>query len=51
LSARVGTIVLAYASGFVIGTSGIIPDGSEEYKIYRHGCASGIPDEEMVILV
>ncbi|HOW08645.1 MAG TPA: DUF819 family protein [Bacteroidales bacterium] len=49
--ARIGTIVLAYAFGLVIGTSGILPDGSKEYKFFRQGRTSGIPDEEMVILV
>lgn len=51
LLGKLGTIVLAYAFGLIIGTSGIIPDGSKEYKFYRQGCPAGIPKAEMEALV
>jgi len=51
LLAKLGTIVLAYAFGLIIGTSGILPDGTNEYKIYRQGRPGGIPKAEMAALV
>lgn len=50
LLGKLGTIVLAYAFGLIIGTSGILPDGSKEYKFYRQGRTGGIPKEEMETL-
>jgi uncharacterized membrane protein len=43
---KVGTIVLAYAFGLVLGTSGILPDGSDQYKFALQGRTS-IPSAEM----
>jgi uncharacterized membrane protein len=50
LLAKLGTIVLAYAFGLVIGTSGIFPEGSKEYKLQLLG-RTAIPDKEMASLV
>lgn len=51
LLGKLGTIVLAYAFGLIIGTSGIIPDGSKEYKLSRQSRSGGIPKAEMEALV
>ena len=51
LFGKLGTIVLAYAFGLIIGTSGILPDGTKEYKFYRQGRPSGIPKAEIQTLV
>lgn len=51
LLAKLGTIVLAYAFGLIVGTSGIIPDGSKEYKLSRQGRPGGIPKAEIEALV
>lgn len=47
---KVGTIVLAYGFGLLIGSSGIFPKGSENYKIALQGRAAlpGIEIEKMI---
>jgi uncharacterized membrane protein len=47
---KLGTIVLAYLFGLLLGTSGIFPDGSEQYKLSLQGRAS-IPSAEIEKLV
>jgi uncharacterized membrane protein len=47
---KLGTIVLAYLFGLMLGTSGIFPDGSQQYIISLQGRPS-IPPAEMVQLV
>ncbi len=47
---KLGTIVLAYLFGLMLGTSGIFPDGSQQYIISLQGRPS-IPTAEMVQLV
>jgi uncharacterized membrane protein len=50
LLAKLGAIVLAYAFGLVIGTAGIFPEGSRDYKILLQG-RTAIPKTEMDALV
>jgi uncharacterized membrane protein len=47
---KVGTIVLAYGFGLLIGSSGLFPKGSEEYKLALQGRAAlpGIEVEKMI---
>ncbi|HVN58764.1 MAG TPA: DUF819 family protein [Bacteroidales bacterium] len=47
---KIGTIVLAYGFGLVLGSSGIFPEGSTQYKIALQG-RSAIPSAEMQTLV
>jgi uncharacterized membrane protein len=47
---KLGTIVLAYLFGLLLGTSGIFPDGSEQYRLSLQGRAS-IPSAEMEKLI
>jgi len=47
---KIGTIVLAYGFGLVLGSSGIFPEGSAQYKIALQG-RSAIPSAEMQTLV
>lgn len=50
LAGKIGTIVLAYAIGLAIGTSGIFGEGSTEYKKALLG-RSSIPTAEMEFLM
>lgn len=50
LLAKLGTIVLAYAFGLVIGTAGLFPEGSRDYKMQLMG-RTAIPSAEMKALV
>jgi len=43
---KLGTIVLAYLFGLILGSSGIFPDGSEQYRSLLQGRAA-IPGTEM----
>jgi uncharacterized membrane protein len=47
---KLGSIVLAYAFGLLLGTIGIIPHGSDAYKIALQGRAA-IPKPEMETLL
>ncbi len=47
---KLGTIVLAYLFGLILGTSGIFPDGSDQYRLALQGRPS-IPGSEMERLV
>lgn len=47
---KVGSIVLAYAFGLVLGSTGIIPKGSDAYNFALQGRIS-IPKPEMELLV
>jgi uncharacterized membrane protein len=47
---KLGTIVLAYVFGLILGSSGLIPDGSDQYKLALQGRAS-IPGKEMEKLI
>jgi uncharacterized membrane protein len=51
LLGKLGTIVLAYGFGLLIGTAGIFPDGSKEYKLQLVGRPGAIPKTEMNTLV
>lgn len=50
LAGKIGTIVIAYAIGLLIGTSGIFGEGSPEYKKILLG-RSSIPSAEMETLM
>jgi uncharacterized membrane protein len=43
---KLGTIVFAYLIGLIIGTSGIFPEGSDQYKLALQGRAS-LPKNEI----
>jgi uncharacterized membrane protein len=43
---KMGTIVFAYLIGLIIGTSGIFPEGSDQYKLALQGRAS-LPKNEI----
>ncbi len=47
---KIGSIVLAYAFGLLLGTSGILPHGSEAYKMAMQG-RSSVPTPEMEALL
>jgi uncharacterized membrane protein len=47
---KIGSIVLAYAFGLLLGTSGILPHGSEAYRMALQGRAS-VPEPEMETLL
>jgi uncharacterized membrane protein len=47
---KLGTIVLAYLFGLILGSSGIFPDGSDQYRLALQGRTS-IPKTEMDRLV
>jgi len=51
LLGKLGTIVLAYAFGLILGTTGIFPDGSKEYKLQIVGRSGAIPKTEMESLL
>jgi len=46
---KLGTIVLAYGFGLVLGSSGILPRGSDDYRVALQG-RSVIPSSEMEAL-
>jgi len=50
LAGKIGTIVIAYAIGLLIGTSGIFGEGSTEYKKALLG-RSSIPSAEMEVMM
>jgi hypothetical protein len=43
---KLGSIVLAYGFGIVLGTTGILPDGSDEYNFALQGRLA-MPSTEM----
>lgn len=47
---KLGTVVLAYGFGLLIGSSGIFPDGSNLYKLSLQGRAS-LPGKELEKLI
>ena len=47
---KLGSIVLAYAFGLLLGTSGILPTGSENYYLALHGDAS-LPSSQVESLL
>jgi len=47
---KIGTIAVAYAFGIIIGSSGIMPQGSEYYKHALQGRAA-LPEEEVTVLL
>jgi uncharacterized membrane protein len=47
---KLGTIVLAYGFGLLFGSLGILPHGSEGYKLALQGKGS-LPKEEMELLI
>lgn len=47
---KLGSIVLAYAFGLILGSSGILPQGSEPYKLALQGRAA-LPGTEMEALM
>lgn len=47
---KLGSIVLAYAFGLILGSSGILPQGSESYKLALQGRAA-LPGTEMEALM
>jgi uncharacterized membrane protein len=47
---KVGSIVLAYAFGLLIGSTGILPQGSEGYKLATQG-KGPLPDTEVETLI
>lgn len=51
LLGKLGSIVLAYAFGLILGTSGVFPEGSNEYKLQLVGRSGTIPQAEMEALL
>ncbi|MDX2413929.1 MAG: hypothetical protein QNK33_01945, partial [Bacteroidales bacterium] len=49
LFAKLGSIVIAYGFGLVLGNIGILPSGSSEYMILKEGRAA-IPASEISLL-
>jgi len=47
---KLGTIAVAYGFGILIGSSGIMPQGSEHYKHALQGRAA-LPEEEVTVLL
>jgi uncharacterized membrane protein len=47
---KLGSIVLAYAFGLILGSSGILPQGSDSYKLALQGRAA-LPGTEMEALM
>jgi len=47
---KLGTIAIAYAFGLILGTSGILPEGSEQFRHALQGRTS-LPDEEATVLL
>jgi len=47
---KVGTVVLAYAFGLILGTSGIFPEGTQGYKLALQGRAA-LPAKELDSLI
>jgi uncharacterized membrane protein len=47
---KIGTVVLAYAFGLLLGSSGIFPEGSHGYKLALQGRAA-LPGAEMESLI
>jgi hypothetical protein len=47
---KLGTVVLAYAFGLILGSVGILPKGSDEYNLARQGRPS-IPKPEIETLI
>lgn len=47
---KLGTIVLAYGFGLLLGTSGLFPEGSNQYKLALQGRAA-LPKAEMEKLI
>ncbi len=47
---KIGSIVLAYGFGLVLGSSGILPHGSDNYRIALQGRASLPQTEEQALL-
>jgi len=47
---KLGSIVLAYGFGLILGSSGLLPHGSEAYRMALQGRAA-LPDTEMRVLL
>jgi uncharacterized membrane protein len=47
---KLGSIVLAYGFGLILGSSGIMPHGTDQYRLALQGRAS-LPDTEMQALM
>jgi uncharacterized membrane protein len=47
---KVGSIVVAYAFGLLIGSTGILPEGSSGYHLAKQGRAA-VPQEELETLI
>jgi len=47
---KLGTIALAYAFGLILGSSGILPQGSDQYRNALQGRAA-LPEEEVQVLL
>jgi len=47
---KLGSIVLAYAFGLILGSSGVLPQGSDSYKLALQGRAA-LPSTEMEALM
>jgi uncharacterized membrane protein len=47
---KLGTIVLAYGFGLILGSIGLFPEGSSQYKLTRQG-RSSVPDAEIENLI
>jgi len=47
---KVGSIVLAYGFGLILGSTGILPHGSDAYRVALQGRAA-LPDREMEALL
>ena len=47
---KLGSIVLAYGFGLILGSTGLLPQGSDAYKLALQGRAA-LPDQEMQALL
>jgi uncharacterized membrane protein len=47
---KLGSIVLAYGFGLLLGSTGILPEGSDAYKLALQGRAA-LPEQEMTALL